>query len=342
MNWNLYNAREHFAEIATAWDRLNQRLYGAHPFLNSRFVGPLLKYFSGPKSYLAILGSKREPQALALLERKNVGVWSSFLPSQAQISPLLFSEAKEIARLFETLPGTTIAIDILAQDPLFSAFADRQLPLVVSICHALTMNIETKTGFDAYWQARNKKLRNNIKRYFKRLEKDDIRYSLKIISSALEMPAALDRYGNIESAGWKGKQGTAIHTENVQGHFYNEVLKEFAENNNAMVMELHFNNKIVASRIAIKNDRLLVMLKTTFDEQYKKYAPGRLLLYLVLEKLFDDASLKTIEFYTNASQDQLSWATGSREICHHTVFRNNLAVFLHKTAHYGKQLIVRR
>jgi len=41
------------------------------------------------------------------------------------------------------------------------------------------------------------------------------------------------RYGILESAGWKGKSGTSIHPENIQGAFYDEVLQSFAPNRQA-------------------------------------------------------------------------------------------------------------
>jgi hypothetical protein len=43
MRWEFLPARAAFAQHAADWDRLNDELYGGHPFFDSRFVGPLLK-----------------------------------------------------------------------------------------------------------------------------------------------------------------------------------------------------------------------------------------------------------------------------------------------------------
>lgn len=90
----------------------------------------------------------------------------------------------------------------------------------------------------------------------------------------------------------------------------------FAATGNAMVYELWFGRQLAASRLVISSNEMVVMVKTTYAEELARFAPGRLLLRQVVEHLFTLCPGSVIEFYTNASVDQLAWATGQRKIRH--------------------------
>ena len=123
--------------------------------------------------------------------------------------------------------------------------------------------------------------------------------------------AAVDRYSVLESAGWKGRNGTALHPDNLQGEFFRRVMQRFAHRASARVWELWIDGQLAASRLAIGTPDMLVMLKTTYDEQLARYAPGMLLLRRVIEEEFTAARHRRIEFYTNATPAQHAWATDS-------------------------------
>ena len=58
----------------------------------------------------------------------------------------------------------------------------------------------------------------------------------------------------------------------------------------------------------------------SYDERAAEYAPGRLLLYKLIESCFEQDVIASIEFYTRVTTDQLSWANGQREISHFNIF----------------------
>jgi CelD/BcsL family acetyltransferase involved in cellulose biosynthesis len=189
--------------------------------------------------------------------------------------------------------------------------------------HAKTMNIELNSSFDTYWSNRPSKLRQNIRRYFRRLDNDARRVTLDVVSEQSALMEALNRYGEVESAGWKGKSGTAIHRTNAQGRFYADVLTRFSKDGNGRIYELYFDDQLAASRICISGGGLLVMLKTTYHESLRQYAPGRLLLYRLLEREFERRTFSKLEFYTDVTPDQASWSTSLRTIYHATQFRSS-------------------
>ncbi|MBA3997507.1 MAG: GNAT family N-acetyltransferase [Candidatus Accumulibacter sp.] len=327
--WNHVPLARSLGSWAEAWDALNRELNDAHPLLDSRFVDALLKYFAGGDEVLCVHRSADRIDGLCILCPKGRGAWTTFLPAQAQIAPLLLKDGATLGALFAGgLPGWASMVDFMCQDPAFSALANLDGIPATAMDHALTINIDIAGeageagGFDAYWAQRSKNLTHNIRRYANRLEKDGVRRRLVRLAEAAQMRDAVARYGELESSGWKGREGTAIHIDNAQGRFYREVLERFAASGQAAVYESWFDDRLAASRLVIVSPAMTVILKTAYDESLSGFAPGRLQLFDLIGQTFAEGGRRTIEFYTNATSDQLAWATGQRTIRHVTVFRN--------------------
>jgi hypothetical protein len=195
--------------------------------------------------------------------------------------------------------------------------------LIEQVYYCTTMSINAELNFAAYWSKRSKKLRDNMRRYFKRADDADIDVKLVVNTTVESIQSAIGRYADIETAGWKGRAGTAISRDNLQKQFYSCVLKRFAERRCATIFELQANNAVISSRLAIRNDKSVIFLKTTYDEEYSRISPGRLLLYLTLENLLGRGGIQNIEFYTKANRDQLQWSTSRRDIVHLNIYRNH-------------------
>jgi hypothetical protein len=147
---------------------------------------------------------------------------------------------------------------------------------------------------------------------------------MEVITERREMSGALAEYARIESAGWKGKRGSAIRIGSAQETFYLRILEGFSNSNGARIFELYFDDVVVSSRLAVIKNGIMIIAKTTYDEKYSKYAPGRLLLRHVLQYAFEQKDVNNVEFYTKATSDQLQWATGSRMIIHHNHYRDSI------------------
>ncbi|MBV8036901.1 GNAT family N-acetyltransferase [Roseateles sp.] len=305
-----------------AWDDLNRRVMGGHSMLDGLFVDALLRHFGDDGALLATAGRDGEPVAMLLLSpRTRLGIWSSLLPSQTQIGPSLIPAGLDLSGLFAALPGHAGELDLLCNDPRFGDLRELPAKPVKALPHALTMNINLRDGFDDYWAQRPRKLIQNMRRYQRRLQSEVGAQRLDVITDAEAMPAAVARYAALESSGWKGREGTAISSDCAQGRFYVEVMREFAMRGEALVYELRAGDTLLASRMLLLRNGMAVMLKTTFDEQFERYAPGRILLLRTLEDLFTRAPGSIIEFYTNADSDLLAWSTSQRWINHVSVYR---------------------
>lgn len=323
-SWELKPAKPAFPAFAAEWDRLNAALYANHPMFDSRFVGSLLEHFGQGDELLCIHRSGTTCDGALILRPLSLGRWTLFLPSQAQAGAVMLKDAALLETLLPALPGYAWSLDLLSIDPLYSPdWSHLQLPRIV-MPHANTMAVDTHGGFDAYWKTRPKNLIHNIRRYRRRAEETVGPLHVVSFTEPAEVIDALTRYGQIESAGWKGREGTAITPDNAQGRFYADLLARFAASGQSFVMELRAGERLLASRLFIRNRQMWICLKTTYDEAHSAFAPGRLLLHAMIEHACAEMPAGAVEFYTNANRDQAEWATHLRPIPHHQILRNDL------------------
>jgi hypothetical protein len=323
MTWTVYPARTGMAELAGEWDDCNRRLCRGHPYLDAAFVGPLVECFAGDGARLAVHRGSAGTDAMLLLEAPRRGICSTFLPSQAQLGPVLLAGHQPLSALAPAV-GAALAVDVLCQDPEYSP-----LPaLPPGSTHEVTPHVTTVAAslagtFAGYWQGRPRKLREQMRRSLRRLEEAGLAVRLDAVTAPDRVRAAVERYGVLESRGWKGKAGTSIHPDNVQGRFYRDVLARFAARGQGTVYELYLGGELAASELQIANDFMAIGLKTTYDETLSQaYSAGRLVHYLLLERLFAEQRLRVLEYYTNATPDTVRWSTTQRAITHHRFYRS--------------------
>lgn len=320
--WRIYHLNCSLGGFTASWDRLNQRFLAGHPMQDSRFIDGMLRHFGGGNEYLCQLEKNGEPTSVCILMRAKPGVWRSFLPAQAQLAPAILAKSDSLPGLLPAMPGLVGQVDLLCQDPEFSpAFRCADIP-VRTQRHALTMNVRTDGSFDDYWSERSKNLRATMRSRENRVAKAGFQPRLVCLTGADQMRDAVGRFAALETSGWKGRAGTALGSDSIQGPFYADIMERFAETGQAFVYEYWLDDRLAASQIAIAAGSMLVLLKTTYNEEFAYYSPGRLLLREVIRDGFERFPGGAIEFYTNADSDQLAWATSQRWIEHVTLYRN--------------------
>lgn len=324
IHWKNYSLQDYPESLWFDWDRLNQKYNNGHPMLDSRFVKALLHHFLPNRPIKVLAGyAKSEVIALLFIEEKSIGIARAYLPSQSQIALSLVPNNinPESLNFQNCLPFCIGRVDCFAIDPQYQSLL--ALASGANLKERSTnIIVDLKGSFEDYWDARSSNLKKNITRYRNRISKEQGSYSFKVNTKPDEIEHAVAQYGFIESRGWKGLKGTAIHPGNSQGNFYKETLNCFAQTKQTFVFELYFGETLVASRLCIYNPELLIILKTTYDEDYKKYATGRILLFEMIKYLFDSKPSKVIDFYTNATKEQLGWSTQKRTIYDLSIYRS--------------------
>jgi len=325
MLWICKPFQEFLHQHANEWEYLNSTFCNSHPLLDLKFITPLLEYFGHNKVY-GLMGTTNDGQPViaCFAEPSGYGRWRLFMPSQAAICPIIsdtetfaHSGVQCIKGLLQALPSRAWMLGLEKVDPMYSNFLATQpqcSKLIETLPCSITTSINAETSFDIYWNNRSRKIRKSVNSIMNRIASEYDSCELKEIRVRDAIVDAVRDYGDIESLGWKASIGTAIHLNNVQGEFYSEMMRNFAEEGGACAYQLILGNKIAASLLTVQQNGMLVVLKTTYDESLAKFSPGRIIDYLSLQSQFSDQKIRVIENYTNASENEIRWVTDTRSI----------------------------
>lgn len=318
-DWHFTGSDGTREKALVAWQALNEAHCRNNPALDSRFIDLSLKYYGDGDEVIAIGKMNDRDVAAAVLKPLGPGQWTLFQPGQMCLSPFLHARDTDLAdilkSLMASLPGFCCLLRLPKVDPLFQNIDGLARKLTVDIEeYGDTFSIELEGTFDDFWNSRGRSLKQNSRRWFRSVEKGGITMELQSLTGSDSMAKAVAIHAELESSGWKGAHGSAIGVTDRQGEFYRELLGTFAEQDNALTFQLLFDDRPVASLLAIVGGGTIVILKTAHSETHRDFSPGRLIDYLALQKCFTPQKYSNMEMYTRASRSDLSWATGTRKM----------------------------
>lgn len=322
MKWSLYPASR-FNEFAERWSQLNQETFNT-PLLAVDFVAPLLTEFGSGNELLAICEQDSKTLAMAIIAPRGRG-WDTFQPSQAPVGPWLHRPGLDIeklsAGLLKRLPGLSLSLGLTQIDPDLLARPSDSRHLR-TLNYIETAKITINGSFDDYWNARGKNLRANMKKQRSKLQKDGVQTRMQVNRAPEDVAAAIADYGRLESAGWKAAGGTAIHPDNAQGRYYQQMLESFCRRGAARIYRYWFDAQLVAMDLCIEGPDCIIILKTTYDESVpNSLSPTLLMREEACRQLFDEARFKKIEFYGKVMEWHRRWSDEIRTMYHATEYR---------------------
>jgi CelD/BcsL family acetyltransferase involved in cellulose biosynthesis len=305
------------------WDRLNAER-GDLPFLTADAIISALETLAKGNERLLIGQQGHAVVAMFLLVPQGNFRWHTFQPSQIPLGAWVAKSdlpLRDVARrLIRGVPGFCLSLSITQVDPHYAprdkAAADCDVTDYVE-----TGWIDLNGSFEEYWSTRGKNLRQNMRKQRNKLAAEGIAGHTRSLTSPSDMAPAVERYGALESAGWKAAQGTAIHPDNAQGRFYRRLLEGAAQRGEAVVDEYLFDDRVVASNLSLQRKGTRVALKTTYDESIQFYSPGLLLRQDEMEKLYREKAIRRVEYYGRLMEWHTKWVTNKRTIYHLTLYR---------------------
>lgn len=307
-----------FEQYASAWDALNASGPNT-PVLCTSFVKSLLKHFGSGKEQLVVFGDNNNPTCISIITKDRFGSFITFQPSQAPIGLWIqdktVSTTELLATLFKKLPFTTMVFGLTQQDPDLIERPTNS-GRISTLDYIDTGRVSLDKSFDEYWAERGKNLRQNLNRQRNRLEREGVIRTLKTITEPDQVTNAIIKYGELETAGWKSGQGTAIHIDNSQGKFYSEMMQQFCESNNGFIYQYFYDDELVATDLCIRNDNQLIILKTTYNEEISTSSPAMLMRKESFIPIFEEKHSKTIEFYGKIMNWHTKWTKEIRTMYH--------------------------
>ncbi|GAB2689318.1 GNAT family N-acetyltransferase [Aliiglaciecola aliphaticivorans] len=327
MNWSVLSCSE-FSTHQKAWAELNNKTMNL-AFFEPDFVNGLIAHFFDGDEKLVVAYKDDELQYAGFFKPLGKGRWATAMPSQCPLGLFLHHESQisssVMKSLCNALPGTVAMLDMLQMDSKYSHFTPASdfeiMPYITS------GNRPIPEDFDTYFQSLGKNMRQNYNKVINRAARGDDKLSWQKVTKPAEVKQAIIKYGELESRGWKGEEGTAISPDNTQGKFYQQALSSMAEQNKACCWYYLINDEIVAVDLCIQQDDCLIILKTTYNEQFNKQSPA-LMLKIEMIKYYSNhrelEGINNIEFYGKAMEWHKRLDSTLREIEHVTYFPNKL------------------
>lgn len=337
MSWQLVPAQQ-LVDHAPAWDALQRRCTDT-PFLETGFLLPLLQHFGSGRELLALHRQGGELNAAALLQPVGAGVggvgamWQTFQPSQLPLGPWLAAADADVqaltAALVATLPALALGLGLTQLDPrLHPRPADT--PALRTQDYISTSWVDVAGPWEAYWEARGKNLRQNLRKAHNKLAAEGRPLRVDTITDPTQVAAALAQYGTLESTGWKAEGGTAIHPDNPQGRFYTQMLQQFCAAGRGRIVRGWLGDEVAAMDLCIDNGPLVVILKTAYDERHKAVSPSVLMRHEEFQTWWTEGRYQRIEFYGKTLEWHTRWTTQERVLYHATAYRWPLLRSLHE------------
>lgn len=305
------------------WDRLNAS-HGDLPFLSADAMAVALDVFGSGAERLLIGRKGTIVVAMLVLVPEGRLRWRTFQPSQIPLGAFVAASGVRLTALADSLIkgplGFCLALSITQVDPRFAP-PEMDAANAKHSDYIETGWVNVEGNFEAYWSARGKNLRQNMRKQRKKLESEGTSTSMKVWGEAEQMAPALARYGAMESAGWKAGRGTAIHLDNDQGRFYRRLFEDAARRGEALVYEYLFDDRTVAMNLCLQRNGVLIVLKTTYDESIKSLSPAFLLREEELQEIFAGGRFKRIEYYGRLMDWHTKLTENKRMLYHLTTYR---------------------
>ncbi|HUY04948.1 MAG TPA: GNAT family N-acetyltransferase [Rhodocyclaceae bacterium] len=315
-----------FAELAPAWDGLN-RAMGGLPILESRFLRPALEQFADGCERIFWHGSAEAPDCMCILRPKTGLSWESFQPSQMPLGPFLLKPGADfpglVAGLLRRLPGFPLGLGLSQHDP---SAIPRPLAggALRTMDYIQTASLPIRGSFDAYWDARGKNLRQNMRKQRKQLAADHIQTRLELITDPGRVGWAIEAYARLEVAGWKSGVGTAVAGDSAQGRFYRRMLEQFCSVGCGRIYCYWFDDRLAAMDLCVAGGGALVILKTSYDESLaKSLSPAFLMREESFRLMFEQGEFDRVEFYGRVMNWHLRWTDQLRTLYHANAYRHS-------------------
>lgn len=335
MQWSLRRVAS-LSEAGADIDRMNDAC-GGNPLLSSRFLIPIIDGAEQPPQRMLLAGlaaaGETAPRILTVLAPGRWPcVWETCIRPQAPLGLLWVRPGTDgiaaMPALLRALPGAAQLLALIGQD--IARLQARSGPCMTVTPHLTSGAIAVDGDFETYWNDRPAKYRRNISNRYNRLQRDGKETRLEVLRAPEDMARAVDEFGIMESAGWKGRADTAVHPDNIQGEIYRTIMRSFAETGEALAFRYFIGDELASTDLALKSAGQLIFLKTTYAEAFSSYAPSQLMRREIFEMVFREKLANRIEFFGRVQDRHRALCTHFWDVGHINIYRWPVLKALHQ------------
>jgi len=161
------------------------------------------------------------------------------------------------------------------------------------------------------WRASSKPRWGAPLERFRRKMARDHEAELSIVAPPADLEGELARGFAVEASGWKGQSGTAILSDERTTAFYRRLAAGFAARDGLRLSWIGLDGDWAAFDLCLLHGGRLYLLKTGYDERFRRLAPGLVMRLSVVERCFE-LGLRAHELLGDESEWKRKFATGER------------------------------
>lgn len=158
----------------------------------------------------------------------------------------------------------------------------------------------------------------NLRRRRRRLEEQG-ELVLQVTDGSQDLEGLLEEGWVVEGTDWKLEQGTAIRSSPRTLRFYGEVARWAAAEGILRLAFLRLDGRPIAFDLCFEDAGTHWLVKTGFDAEFRRLAPGNILRHDMIRRAFD-LGLRRYEFLGGEEQYKLDWTDLAHERLHVQAF----------------------
>jgi CelD/BcsL family acetyltransferase involved in cellulose biosynthesis len=193
--------------------------------------------------------------------------------------------------------------------------------------------VDTSGDFDAWRELSKPRWGAPLERFRRKMGRDH-EAELEIVEPPRELEAELVDGYRVEASGWKGEAGTAILSSPRTEAFYTEIARVFDAREELRFSRIVLDGETAAFDFTLLHGGRLYLLKTGYDERFRRLAPGLVMRLSVIERCFETGA-RSHELLGDESGWKSKFATGSRSYVTLHAYRRN-PVGLARYAYRGR------
>lgn len=313
----IYPARAGY-ELQQELDFLTNRALEPNVFFSGRFLAPAMPRLEDRIIRLMVMRDENETRSRMRLllpfsvEKPGFSVGASIIRAWANPfgplgTPLVDHEdaAETIDNLLEALGGTKSGLpdilvlpDMRLEGPVASLLRavalSRNLPIGetdLAKRPCLESDLDAKDYLTGTISPHH---RHEIRRQWRRLSEHG-ELSYVVARQPEEIRHHLEEFLTLENSGWKGRQRSAMVADRYRSAFAREAINNLAETDNVRIHSLALDGEAIASMIVLVSSGEAWTWKTSFDEKWARYSPGKLLVERLTEWHLDDLNIRSTD-----------------------------------------------
>lgn len=173
--------------------------------------------------------------------------------------------------------------DPLAETVAQASERERQL-LVVEPLHR-SPRVDLAGDFESFGRGRGRQFKD-VARRWRKLSRERVP-RFRFGEPVQDLDGELSRAYELEAAGWKGRQKTAIASTPQTQTFYTAIARAYHARGELCLIWLDIDNQPAAFNFCLLRAGRLYALKVGIDDRMRPYAPGLMIDYCTIQRAFE-------------------------------------------------------